>query len=390
MTSAFPSALLDAARLTVPLDDLQDLFWRRGWTDGLPIVPPTPDAVAALLETVAEEPSAIIGGLRERGVDLTVLAAAINAVMAGCRPAYFPLLVTICRAITQPRFRLGTVLTSSGGPSIGVIVSGPEAERIGMNGPSTVSHNALGPGHRANATIGRALRLIAITVFDAANGLRDGSSFGSPAKFALCTAEEDPPAPWSPLRKQLGYELTDTVALVFPAEGPRSIANHVNLAPEALLRTFSAAMRNPSSYIVGRGGQGLLLLGPEHARALIDGGMTQRRLREELAKRTQVSRRDLEGAGIKADEQRAAMTAAPPEALLPTFETAEDVFVVTAGGAGAGWSVYMPSWSDTGIVRAAWQAMPRLPQIRAVPPRATSRAATEKERDEHRRDQHPN
>ena len=150
---------------------------------------------------LADDPDTLIGFLPARGRGVTMEKAAINAVMAGCRPEYFPVVVAALEAMFDEAFNLHTVLTSTGGAALCAIVSGPIAQEIGMN----ARHNALGQGNRANATIGRALRLVAMNVLDSKPGESDASSFGHPGKFTLCFAEDPPPAPWEPLRVELGY-----------------------------------------------------------------------------------------------------------------------------------------------------------------------------------------
>src|SRR3954451_16498908 len=196
-----------AERVVMEELDLQEEFFARGWTDGLPIVAPTPDRVQAMLDLVlADDPDTLIGFLPARGRGVTLEKAAINAVMAGCRPLYFPVVVAALEAMFDAAFNLHTVLTSTGGAALCAVVSGPIAQEIGMN----ARHYVLGPGNRANATIGRALRLGGMNVLGSKPGESDASSFGHPGKYTLCFAEDAPPVPWLGLREQLGYAGDDT------------------------------------------------------------------------------------------------------------------------------------------------------------------------------------
>src|ERR1700754_3715987 len=201
--------------------DLQEEFFARGWTDGLPVVAPTPERVEAMLGEL--EGDVLIGYLPSRGRGVSIEKAAINAVMAGCRPEYFPVVVAALEAMFDPAFNLHTVLTSTGGAAPCAVVSGPIAAEIGMN----ARHNVFGPGNRANATIGRALRLVAMNVLGSKPGESDASSFGHPGKFTLCFAEDPPPAPWDPLHVQLGYFEQDTTVTVVPVEGPHQLAQQL-------------------------------------------------------------------------------------------------------------------------------------------------------------------
>src|SRR6056297_3889780 len=179
--------------LDLPESDVQEHFFESGWTDGLPIVPPTPDRVLeTMLAGGVGDPDEVVGVVPQRGVTVTAELAAINAVMAGCEPRSFPIVLAALGAMLDPAFNPNTACTSTGGAALCVIVSGPMADEVGMNG----GLNALAPGNRANATIGRSLRLVASNVLGAKSGGLDGSSLGNPGKYTLCFAEDPPPAPW--------------------------------------------------------------------------------------------------------------------------------------------------------------------------------------------------
>jgi hypothetical protein len=350
-----------AELLELEESEVQEAFFARGWTDGLPIVPPTPARVEAMLAAGGVPADDPVGAVPQRSRTVSVEEAAVNAVMAGCPPACFPIVLAALGAVLDPAFNAHTVLTSTGGAALCVVVSGPGAAEAGMNG----GHNALGPGNRANATIGRALRLVAINVLEARPGGMDGSSLGHPGKYTLCFAEDPPPAPWPPLRVELGYALEDTTVTVLPTEGPRQVANHLSEDPEAILRTFAAAMRAPSTFAVGKGGQGLVVLGPEHAAALVAGGWNRARVRAFLARESRVTPEELEAAGVVIERGGHHDMTPGPDGRLPAVPTEDDVFLVTAGGAGAGWSAWLPSWAPklhaqavTRRVRPAYEALP--------------------------------
>lgn len=320
---------------------VQEHFFEAGWTDGLPIVPPTPERVFDMLAGAAvADPDQLLGVVPQRGVSVTVEQAAINAVMAGCRPDYFPIVLAAVSAVLDPAFNPHTASTSTGGAAFCVVVSGALAQEVGMN----AGLNALGPGNRANATIGRAVRLVASNVLGAKSGALDGSSIGHPGKYTLCFAEEPPP-PWEPLRVALGYDEEDTTVTVMPTEGPRQVANHLNGEAEGVLATLAATMANPATFSVGKGGQGIVVLGWEHRRAVIDAGWSRRRVQEHLAERTRVTPEQLLAAGIPLETGAAHPQVPGEDGRLPSFRSPDDILVVTAGGPGAGWSAYLPSWA---------------------------------------------
>lgn len=329
--------------------DVQEHFFEASWTDGLPIVPPTPDRVLEmLLAGGVSDPDDVVGTVPQRGIVVTAEKAAINAVMAGCRPDYFPIVLAGLSAMLDPAFNAHTVTTSTGGAAICTIVSGPMAAEVGMNG----QHNALGPGNRANATIGRALRLVASNVLGAKTGGLDGSSIGHPGKYTLCVAEDPPSAPWEPLAVALGFAPEDTVVTVVPTEGPRQVANHLVEDPERVLKTFAAAMKAPSNYVAGKGAQGVVVLGHEHRMAVIDAGWTRREVQEFLCEHARISPEELASAGVDLQTGTGNDMTPGPDGKLPTVATPDDVFVVTAGGAGSGWSAYIPSWAPIDIAQS--------------------------------------
>lgn len=330
---------------TVDFDDASFLeeFHRLGWTDGLPVVAPTPERVQALLDHAGLAPDAALGAVEARDRSLSAQQAAANAVMAGCAPEHFPLATAALCAMLDPAFNAHTVMTSTGGAAFCLLVSGPITTRLNM----ATRHNALGPGNRANAAVGRTLRLVARNVFGARTGEMDASSIGHPGKFTLCLAEDAPPAPWVPLRVELGYGVEESTVTILGTEGPRQVANHLNPSPEGILTTMAAAMRCPATYPVGKGHQAVVVLGPEHATALVEAGWTRARVREYLAEASRVTPAELEAAGVFLEVGTQHDMTPGPDGKLPTVRSPDDLFLVTAGGHGAGWSAYLPVWAPT-------------------------------------------
>jgi hypothetical protein len=329
---------------TLQLDEsaVQEEYFERGWTDGLPIVPPTPERVEAFLAAAGLDGDVVLGTVVARARSVSAQEAAINAVMAGCRPDYARIVVAGVQALTDPDWNANAALTTTGGTAICTIVSGPLAQAVGMN----AGHNVLGQGNRANATIGRALRLVAMNVMGAKPGLMDGASIGNPGKYALCFAESEPIAPWESLRVELGFDAADTTVTILATEGPRQIANILSGQPDWVLRTMASSIRAGHTYIAGKGrGQCVVLLGPEHASAVRDNGWTRRQAREYLMEHTCVSAEDLEAAGLPVESTGAHTMHAEPDGLYATFAEPADILLVTAGGAGAGWSACIPAWA---------------------------------------------
>lgn len=336
---------------TIVVDDdaLQSDLYRRGWTDGLPILAPTVEAVRAFLDAAGVGEDDVVGGLADRGLTMTAGTAAANAVMAGCEPVHLPIVLAALGAALDPSFNAPVVCTSTGGAAICVIVSGPGSVTAGMNS----AHNALGGGNRANATIGRAVRLALMNLLGVKAHGTDGTSLGHPGKITFCFAESPPPAPWEPLGVALGYDPSDTVVTVAPADAPRQIANHLNEDPEGILATIAAAVRSPWHFPVGKGGvEVVVVLGPEHAQFLAGGGLTRRHVQEYLVGHTRVSEAELAAAGVLPERGSHHDMVPDADGRYVTVARPEDVRVVTAGGAGAGWSAVIPSWAPAKHARA--------------------------------------
>jgi hypothetical protein len=347
--------------LTVDEADAIEFMFDAGWTDGLPVVPPTPARVEAMLAAAGRRGDDVLGSVPARRRIVTTEIAAVNAVMAGCRPEYFNIVATAVEAMLDPAFNVNTAVTSTGGAAVCVIVSGPGAAEIGMN----ARHNVLGSGNRANATIGRAVRLVAANALGAKSGKLDASSVGHPGKYTLCFAENPPAPPWPSLAVERGYEAADTTVTIMATEGPRQVANQLNEEPEQVLLSFAAAMRNPSTFIVGKGGQGVVVLGHEHALAVHQAGWSKQQAREFLAEHSRISPEELVAAGIRIETGAQHDMTPGPDGKLPTVRSADDIVLVTAGGPGAGWSAYLPAWapvmhsqSVTKRVRPVGEALP--------------------------------
>ena len=345
-----------ATTMEIEEADVQEVFFAEGLTDGLPVVPPTPERVEAMLVAGGVGADEMLGTITARNRSVTAEQAAVNAVMAGCAPASFPVVLAALSAMLDPAFNANAVLTSTGGAALCLVVSGPLASAIGLN----AGHGALGSGHRANATIGRALRLVAINVLDARPGGMDGSSLGNPGKYSLCFAESSPPAPWEPWRVALGYDAADTTVTIMGTEGPRQVANLLNGDGHGVLRTYAAAMRNPTTFCVGKGGQAIVVLGPEHAAAMVEAGISQAEMRDYLVTASRVRPEELEEAGVLLEQGSQHDMAPGPDGKLPTVGEPDDVVVVTAGGGGAGWSAYLPAFAPTIHTRSVTRRV-RLP-----------------------------
>ena len=337
----------DAERLhEVPDDPLAaiDYCYEQGWTDGLPVVPPTAGRVDEMLGYEGRPRETPIAAHPATGYECTVHAAAVNAVMAGCRPEYFPVLVAAFEAMNEPGFNFHGSTASTGGSAPLLVVSGPFADDIGMN--SDV--NLFGPGNRANATIGRAVRLILMNVFRMVPGISDKSTQGQPAKFGFCIAERSRGNPWPLLCEEQGYPEGVSSVTVFAGGGFCNVENHGGNTPEHILGTFADAMANYGCITLG---QSVVVMAPEHMRILAGAGWTRRQAQEYLFAHAWRSVEGMKSVGKHRDVEygkQHAEEGVHPLAGDGKFHRGlgpEDILILMGGGDAGGHSSFIPSWS---------------------------------------------
>src|SRR5712664_1918645 len=257
-------------------EEIDALYQERGWTDGLPIVPPTEAAVRELLAATEREPREVVAVLPPRQGEATVERIAANAVMAGCRPEYLPVVITAIEALADPLFNLDSVQATTHPVAPLIIVNGPIARELSIN----AGYNAFGQGFRANMTIGRAVRLLLMNVGGGLPGTGDRSTQGSPAKIAYCVAENEAESPWEPLHVEHGFPIDVSTVTVIGCEGPHNIQDHYSYTGLGVLRIVAGAMGQAGSNNLLAYGQPLLSLGPEHAATIARDGYSKRQVKE--------------------------------------------------------------------------------------------------------------
>ncbi|MDE0927393.1 MAG: hypothetical protein OSA06_01330 [Acidimicrobiales bacterium] len=264
---------IDVAALEDPVEALFD----RGWTDGLPVVPPTEARVLRMLEGTTRSPQDVVAVVPPDLVECTVEKAAINAVMAGCLPEYFPVVLTALEAICTDQFNMHGVLatTMSVGPIF--VINGPITERIGMNS----GVNVLGHGNRANSTIGRAVQLIVRNLGGGAPGGIDRATLGHMGKQGFCFAEA--PSAWTSLAQEEGFTAQQNTVTAFAGEGPRLLFDQQSRSPESLVRMLADGLRSTVSSRMVMGIDAMLVLSPEHLSRFIDAGWDRSRFLTELS-----------------------------------------------------------------------------------------------------------
>ena len=335
-----------APRIHEVPDDLLaaiDYCYEQGWTDGLPVVPPAVDRVNALLAADSRAPQTVIARHPATGLELTLHAAAVNAVMAGCLPEYLPVLVAAFEAMDRPDFNFHGSTASTGGSAPLLIVSGPYADEIGMNGDV----NLFGPGNRPNATIGRAVRLILRNVFQMLPGISDKSTQGNPGKYSFCFAERARGNPWPLLCQAQGYGNGVSSVTVFAGGGFCNVENHGGNTPEQILGSVADAMANYGCITLG---QSVVILAPEHMHIIAGAGWTREQAQDFLFSHARRSVEGMKEVGKyrerEYDRQHGEGAHACAEAGFVHRGLAPDDILITMGGGDAGGhSCFIPSWS---------------------------------------------
>src|SRR5438874_4490067 len=284
------SRRLELARL----EDEAEAFFERGWTDGLPVVPPTPARVLRMLEGTSRSAGEILATIPPEFNECTVEKAAINAVMAGCRPEYLPVVLAAVEAACTDEFNMHGLLATTMPVGPVMIVNGPIRKRIGMN----AGVNVLGQGNRANSTIGRALQLTVRNVGGGRPGGVDRATQGNPGKLSFCFPENEEHSPWEPLHVERGFDPDASTVTLFPGEGPRGIVDQLSRDPESLARSFAACLRTVQHPKLPLGFDTILMVSPEHGRVFAEAGWTRAQLKERLHELTLLEGADIvRGAG---------------------------------------------------------------------------------------------
>jgi hypothetical protein len=335
----FEGSKLHARRVQVAeLEDEAEAMFDRGWSDGLPVVPPTEARVLRMLDGTDRAPDDIVAVVPPDLVECTVEKVAINAVLAGCKPEYLPVVLTALEAACTDTFNIHGLLATTMPVGPVMIVNGPIRHRIGMND----GVNVLGQGNRANSTIGRALQLVIRNVGGGKPGGVDRATQGNPGKVSFCFPENEERSPWEPLHVERGFAPESSTVTLFPGEGPRGIVDQLSRDPESLARSFAACLRtvqHPKLPIVF---DAILVVGPEHGRVFAEGGWTKAQLRERLHELTL-----LDGQAIVrgADGIAEGVPDWARDSQLPKFRP-DGIVIVHAGGGAGLFSTIIGGWAN--------------------------------------------
>ncbi len=332
---------LRARRIEIaPLEDEFEACFDRGWSDGLPVVPPTPARVVRILGGTTRAPDEVIGKVPPNLAECTVEKVAINAVMAGCKPEYLPVVLTAVEAALMDEFCMHGLLATTWFSGPVVIVNGPIARAIGMNSGG----NALGQGNRANATIGRALQLVIRNVGGGRPGGVDRAALGNPGKYTFCFAEDESDPSWESLAVERGFAPEASTVSLFAGDGVQGMFDQRSREPESLARSYAACLRTVAHPKVAMGADAVLVVTPEHFRVFHEAGWSKQRLQEELFNVLMLPTKELHRGAGGIDEG------------LPTTIEAETVpkfrpgglIIVRAGGKAGMFSAIIGGWVASG------------------------------------------
>ncbi|MFI5377404.1 MAG: hypothetical protein ACHQ8D_22420 [Candidatus Rokuibacteriota bacterium] len=323
-------------------DDLERWF-ERGVTDGLPVVPPTRERVERMLATTRRSRDDLVARVPPNYGRGTVEKLAINAVMAGCRPDYFPVVLAMVEAACDPAFNLHGQSGTTNATSPLVILNGPVRARLEVNCGAGV----FGPGHRANATIGRALRLIMINLGGTKAGEISMSTLGHPGRYTYGIGEHEEASPWEPLHVERGFAREESTVTVFSGEGPFIVNDHLSRRAPQLLASLgwsAAGLWNHKSFPLY--GHTLWVIGPEHAKTIGDEGWSKARVKQYLYETIRRPARELAPGpdGAESGRLKDLLARARPEDLIPKFPSVEEIMVVVAGGTAGRFSAVIPGW----------------------------------------------
>lgn len=322
--------------------DAVEHFFGKQWSDGLPVVPPTDERLAAMLAATRRDPDELIGLVPPLMAPATVRAIALHAIMAGCKPSYLPIVIGAMECMLDERFNL-TLLqatTSAGAPFI--LVNGPYANEAGLHG----GMGCFGPGFRANATIGRALRLMMMNLGGGIPGITALSGFGGPWRYTYCIAENEAESPWASYASTRGFQAGVDVITAIPLEGPILVWDDASEEPERLAVAIADMMSAIGGGNIYRQADMAVVLSPQHAQVFAGAGMSRADTHRLLIERACRPLREIRRGGIWRGESGAArwpfkVALDDDEAPIPAVGDPGDLHLIVAGGPGSPSSLVM-------------------------------------------------
>ena len=337
----FGDVALSSRRVEVgDMEDPVEACYERGWSDGLPVVPPTEIRVVRMLAGTQRDPSEVLGDVPPDLQPCTIEKVAVNAVMAGCKPEYFPVVIAAVEAALMDAFCMHGLLATTWFSGPMVIVNGPIARSIGMNSGG----NALGQGNRANATIGRALQLVIRNIGGGRPGGVDRSTLGNPGKYTFCFAEDEENSCWESLAVQRGFDADASTVTLFAADGVQGLADQKSREPHSLCRSLAAGLLSVGHRKFAMLGDAFIVISPEHQRVFERAGWSKQQVLDELMTLTTRSGSELVDG---ADGIQEGMPEFVRDMELPKFKPG-GLNIVRAGGEAGLFSAVIGGWLASG------------------------------------------
>ena len=321
-----------------------EFFLEKEWSDGFPVVTPTEERVQWMLKGTRRKPDEVVGHVPPAGEAATVRTVAIHALMAGCRPEYLPVVLGGLALILREEFNMGGVQCTMHGVAPLMIVNGPYARKIGLHG----GNGCFGPGFRANATIGRAIRLMLLNLGGGIAGLASATVFGSPIRYTACLTENMERSPWESLALWRGYAPDDNVISCVMVESPRLHFDDVSTEPERLLTGIGDSMTATGSWHMWFRSAIAVAMSPQHAKLCADAGMSRADVHRRLCELAGRKQRDLKRGGNWRPERARAMNADPDddECFIKAVKDPQNFHLIVAGGMGPVTAV-CHGWNDS-------------------------------------------
>ena len=314
-----------------PVDEFE-FFLEKEWSDGFPVVTPTEERVQRMLAGTRCDPAEIVGHVPPAGEVMSVRDVAIHALMAGCRPEYLPVVVGAMRLILREEFNMGGVQCTMHGVAPLLIVNGPYAQKIGLHG----GNGCFGPGFRANATIGRAVRLLLMNLGGGLAGKASATVFASPIRYTACLTENVAHTPWDTLAVSRGYSPDDNVVTCAMVESPRLHFDDVSTEPARLLRGIADSMTSTGSWNMWFNSDLVVAMAPQHARLCASAGMTRADVARRLSELAERPQSNLKRGGNWRPERARAMGIDPDDDDHPikAVKDVDRLHLLVAGGLG--------------------------------------------------------
>lgn len=336
----------------IPIEDpiaAIEIFIENGWTDGLPIIPPTPERVRHMLGDL--DPQEFLGYVPPKNGGATVEKIAINALMAGCKPEYMPVVIAGLKAMLTEKFNLNGIQSTTHMSTPAFIVNGPLAPKLGIN----CKAGCLGSGFRANASIGRALRLIMMNLGGGIPGETDKATFGHPGKYAYLFAENEEESPWEPFHVERGYNANESTITAFNCEPPHNVNNHAERDPFQILYGIAGTMKSTGHnnfYVMG---DTMVVICPEHAESISESRWKKKDVKQYLWEVARLPLRELKYNGMYGKDYKKNfwprwVDRENEETLAPIVRDSNDILILVAGGQGRH-SAFIPGWGTRAVTQ---------------------------------------